>query len=97
MSRVFLCKKIRILSGLCEKGVVVFGSTKRTPPHPDVCVSKKIERRSTMKSESKTKISSVHFKYVGTEEQFCDFIRSVIMLDWQAYFILKKLLQEVTK
>ena len=31
-----------------------------------------------MKSESKTKISSVHFKYVGTEEQFCDFIRSVI-------------------
>ena len=31
-----------------------------------------------MKSEKQTKISSVHFKYVGTEEQFSDFIRSVI-------------------
>ena len=28
-----------ILSGLCEKGVVVFGSTKRTRPHLDVCVN----------------------------------------------------------
>ena len=31
-----------------------------------------------MKSEKQTKISSVHFKYVGTDEQFSDFIRSVI-------------------
>ena len=31
-----------------------------------------------MKLEKQTKISSVHFKYVGTEEQFSDFIRSVI-------------------
>ena len=31
-----------------------------------------------MKSENKTRISSVHFKYVGTDEQFNEFIRSVV-------------------
>lgn len=31
-----------------------------------------------MKLEKQTKISSVHLKYVGTDEQFSDFIRSVI-------------------
>ena len=31
-----------------------------------------------MKLEKQTKISSVHFKYVGTDEQFNEFIRSII-------------------
>ena len=31
-----------------------------------------------MQTEKKTKISSVHFKYVGTDEQYNAFIKSVI-------------------
>ena len=31
-----------------------------------------------MQTEKKTKISSVHFKYVGTDEQFNAFIKSVV-------------------
>ena len=31
-----------------------------------------------MQTEKKTKISSVHFKYTGTEEQFENFVRNVI-------------------
>lgn len=31
-----------------------------------------------MQTEKKTIISSVHFKYVGTDEQFNEFIKSVI-------------------
>ena len=31
-----------------------------------------------MQTEKKTKISSVHFKYVGTDEQFNEFIKRVI-------------------
>ena len=31
-----------------------------------------------MQTEKKTKINSVHFKYVGTDEQYNAFIKSVI-------------------
>lgn len=43
-----------------------------------VCQQHPGKGETNMKSEKQTKISSVHFKYVGTEEQFSDFIRSVI-------------------
>ena len=37
-----------------------------------------------MSAEKKTKISSVHYKYVGTDEQFNSFIKNVIQ-DYIAY------------
>ena len=55
-----------------------------------VCVNKRVRRNYTrvstknmkgnmiMQTEKKTKISSVHFKYVGTDEQYNAFIKSVI-------------------
>ncbi len=43
-----------------------------------MCQQHPWEGETIMKLEKQTKISSVHFKYVGTDEQFSDFIRSVI-------------------
>ena len=43
-----------------------------------MCQQHPWEGETIMKLEKQTKISSVHFKYVGTDEQFNEFIRSII-------------------
>ena len=40
--------------------------------------TKYMKGKTIMQTEKKTKISSVHFKYVGTDEQYNAFIKSVI-------------------
>ena len=45
---------------------------------PYARINKNMKGNMIMQTEKKTKISSVHFKYVGTDEQYNAFIKSVI-------------------
>lgn len=45
---------------------------------PYARINKNMKGDMIMQTEKKTKISSVHFKYVGTDEQYNAFIKSVI-------------------
>lgn len=53
-------------------------STKRRGDTIRVYQQKQMKGKTIMQTEKKTKISSVHFKYVGTDEQYNAFIKSVV-------------------
>ena len=56
----------------------MFVSTKRREDTIRAYQQKNMKGNLIMQTEKKTKISSVHFKYVGTDEQYIAFIKSVI-------------------
>ena len=56
----------------------MFVSTKRRGDTIRVYQQKQMKGKTIMQTEKKTKISSVHFKYVGTDEQYNAFVKSVI-------------------
>ena len=58
--------------------MVVFVSTKRRGDTIRVYQQKQMKGKTIMQTDKKTKISSVHFKYVGTDEQYNVFIKSVV-------------------
>ena len=58
--------------------MVVFVSTKRRGDTIRVYQQKQMKGKTIMQTDKKTKISSVHFKYVGTDEQYNAFIKSVV-------------------
>ena len=56
----------------------MFVSTKRRGDTIRVYQQKQMKGKTIMQTDKKTKISSVHFKYVGTDEQYNVFIKSVV-------------------
>ena len=58
--------------------MVVFVSTKRRGDTIRAYQQNYRKENLIMQTEKKTKISSVHFKYVGTDEQYNAFVKSVI-------------------
>lgn len=56
----------------------MFVSTKRRGDTIRVYQQKQMKGKTIMQTDKKTKISSVHFKYVGTDEQYNAFIKSVV-------------------
>ena len=56
----------------------MFVSTKQRGDTIRVYQQKQMKGKTIMQTEKKTKISSVHVKYVGTDEQYNAFIKNVV-------------------